>query len=710
MRSKIYPQSTLLSFASLMLITAAVRAQDQGLVAKWSFNEVVAPVAHDSVSGVDDRVEGFYKYVPGVTGMGLRFDGYTTHIVREAKKAPQLSEAFSVEAWVALNAYPWNWAPIVDDEQFQQVGYSFGIDAFGHLGLQVSVQGVWQSVYSTAQLPLKRWAHVVGTFESGSGLAVYIDGKEAARAPVTGSMKPADQVDLLIGRPREAMMPVPAEAIHPFYPVWYSLDGILDEVKIYSRSLRSEEVQRSYAQVQPPAGEVLPWAVLPAGPKGPGRFGAYYATLQFEEVWDRPRRLGPQSDVVVRFDQSPIRLVFWQGTNYVPAWVTENNKWYTDEFLETWGPGCPDGEDCEPMSDKQSRYSHVSILESNDARAVIHWRYALSEVEFYHGAHPDPLMGWFDWADEYWTVYPDGVAVRKQAIHTTDLSKPHEFQETIVINGPGQKPEDNINLNALTLVNMKGETVTYSWKPKPPMAFTRPNGPETVTGPPDANIQVVNLKSNWKPFQIVSPVNVKWDIYNGENTYFTFECWNHWPVAQIPSSGRPCLAPDRASHSSLSHIIWDPYQTSENTMSKLLLNGLTAGSAKDLVILASSWLSPPEITVTGEGFLSRSFDPAERTFVVEHDGSTKLGPVEIAFKASDSTPLVNPAILIKNWGDAEARLTLDGKPMAVGKELRFGHAQRLEGADLVVWIQARATKPLRIRLTPTAEKQKEPQS
>ena len=704
MRSKIYPQSTLLSFASLMLITAAVRAQDQGLVAKWSFNEVVAPVAHDSVSGVDDRVEGFYKYVPGVTGMGLRFDGYTTHIVREAKKAPQLSEAFSVEAWVALNAYPWNWAPIVDDEQFQQVGYSFGIDAFGHLGLQVSVQGVWQSVYSTAQLPLKRWAHVVGTFESGSGLAVYIDGKEAARAPVTGSMKPADQVDLLIGRPREAMMPVPAEAIHPFYPVWYSLDGILDEVKIYSRSLRSEEVQRSYAQVQPPAGEVLPWAVLPAGPKGPGRFGAYYATLQFEEVWDRPRRLGPQSDVVVRFDQSPIRLVFWQGTNYVPAWVTENNKWYTDEFLETWGPGCPDGEDCEPMSDKQSRYSHVSILESNDARAVIHWRYALSEVEFYHGAHPDPLMGWFDWADEYWTVYPDGVAVRKQVIHTTDLSKPHEFQETIVINGPGQKPEDNINLNALTLVNMKGETVTYSWKPKPPMAFTRPNGPETVTGPPDANIQVVNLKSNWKPFQIVSPVNVKWDIYNGENTYFTFECWNHWPVAQIPSSGRPCVAPDRASHSSLSHIIWDPYQTSENTMSKLLLNGLTAGSARDLVILASSWLSPPEVTVTGEGFLSRSFDPAERTFVVEHDGSTKLGPVEIAFKASDSTPLVNPAILIKNWGDAEARLTLDGKPMAVGKELRFGHAQRLEGADLVVWIQTRSTKPLRIRVTPAAEK------
>ena len=89
---------------------------------------------------------------------------------------------------------------------------------------------------------------------------------------------------------------------------------------------------------------------------------------------------------------------------------------------------------------------------------VVHWRYALAEVEHHKGAHADPLTGWFDWADEYWTVYPDGVAVRKQVIHTTDTSQPFEWQETIVINGPGQKPEDNINLDALTLANMKGDS------------------------------------------------------------------------------------------------------------------------------------------------------------------------------------------------------------------------------------------------------------
>ena len=704
MRLRISLAIILFSSLTLTFSPGGASAQDQGLVAKWSFDEAATPVTRDTTSGVEDKVEGFYKYVPGVTGTGLRFDGYTTQVIRAGEKAPHLSEAFSVEAWVALNTLPWNWVPIVDHEQFQQVGYSFGVDAFGHVGLQVSVKGVWQSLYSTAQLPLKQWAHVVGTFDSTSGLAVYLNGKEVGRLPVEGSMKAAERVDLLIGRTREAMLPVPAEAIHPFYPVWYSLDGILDEVKIYSRSLSPEEVRKNFAEVHAPTGEVLPWPVLPSGPPGVGRFGAYYATLKFEDVWDRPRRMGSESDVVVRFDQSPMRLVFWQGTNYVPAWVTENGKWYTDEFLETWGPSCPDGEDCEPMSDKQSVYSHASILESSDARVVVHWRYALAEVEHHKGAHADPLTGWFDWADEYWTVYPDGVAVRKQVIHTTDPSKPFEWQETIVINGPGQKPEDNINLDALTLVNMKGESATYTWKPKPAMSFTRPNGPETVNGPQDANIQLVNLKSTWKPFQIVPPASVKWDIYNGENTYFTFECWNHWPVAQIPSSGRPCVASDRPSHSSLSHIYWDPYQTSEGTMSKLLLDGLTAKPARELVPLAESWLSPPAIDVTGEGFRSEGYDAAERAFVLARDASAKPAALELVIQASEAAPAVNPAIVIKNWGDGEAHIVLDGKPMRAGKDLRFGHVQRLEGTDLVVWIQTQAMKPLRVRLTPAGER------
>jgi len=44
----------------------------------------------------------------------------------------------------------------------------------------------------------------------------------------------------------------------------------------------------------------------------------------------------------------------------------------------------------------------------------VHWRYALSETKNYKRAYPNPLTGCSNWGDEYWTVYPDGVAVRKQ--------------------------------------------------------------------------------------------------------------------------------------------------------------------------------------------------------------------------------------------------------------------------------------------------------
>ena len=46
-----------------------------------------------------------------------------------------------------------------------------------------------------------------------------------------------------MGRVREPLPPFPSFSLNPWNPVWYSLDGILDEVAIYDRSLSGEEVQ-----------------------------------------------------------------------------------------------------------------------------------------------------------------------------------------------------------------------------------------------------------------------------------------------------------------------------------------------------------------------------------------------------------------------------------------------------------------------------------
>lgn len=652
-------------------------------LAQWTFDENQVGKAHDLISGIDDPIAGYYKVVPGVTEKALRLDGESAVISRASAQAPKPDQGLTVEAFVAVNAYPWNWVPIVDQARKQEAGYFFGIDASGRLGLQVSVQGKWQTLSSPNPIPLRKWVHVAGTFDPTKGMTLYLNGQIIAQLAVQGALTLAPEQDLLIGRVRQAL--VPTNAIHPKYPVWYSFDGILDDLRIYGEPLPESEIQSQFSAATLPSQNPLPPPVLPSGPAGTGTFGAFYTTLHYDELWDAARRIGPDSDVVVRFDQYPVRLVFWQGTSYGGDWVTENNKWYTDEFDESMSRF--GGGDFEPMSDKQDRYSHVRIIENTDARIVVHWRYAQCECEQYLGDYPDPLTGWTDWADEYFTIYPDGVAVRKVVAWTTNTKAWHEFQETIVINGAGTRPEDNINPEALTIANMKGESDTYTWLEHPPV------GKSHLANP---NIQVVNLKSTWKPFQIVPPEKSTIVPYTGEKTFAMFEWWNHWPITQVASSGISAYAPDRASHSSLSHLIWAPYAQTSNTITKIMLAGMTTKSAIDLLSLAKSWLNAPPIKLDGAGFTSQGYDQSQRAYMVTRTAPSSAASLQMVLQASGDSPLQNPAFVIKQWGDDAPSVKVNGQALTRGPALRYGFVPQLEGDDLVIWLQLEAVASVRI--------------
>jgi hypothetical protein len=683
------------------LVSGIIHAQptSRSTVVSWNFDEGSDEALNASLAQNGDHLQGFWRRVPGVRGNALEFDGYTTGIWRPAADTPRLGNAFTVSAWVALDNYPWNWVPIVDQSEFQQVGYSLAVDAFGHVGFGAAINGVWRQLTTDEKLPLKKWVHVTAVFSGDTGLSIFLDGKCAASLKSPGTFWQAVNATLVVGRVRSPQLSFPAWISHPQDPIQYSLDGYLDEVSVLNRSTSADQDRQYITAISKPEGDVIPYAVLPSGPAGAGPFGAMYASLPYSPSWDRMRRLGPESDVVVRFDNSPMRLVFWQGTNYIPAWVTEDGKWYTDEFLETWGTGCGGAGDCEPMSDKQSRYSHVGILQSSNARAVIHWRYALAEARNYEGAHPDPLTGWFDWADEYWTVYPDGVAVRKQVLWSSALDRPHEWQETIVINGPGQRPEDNIEPDALTLENMNGETATYRWEKKTDQTFANPKGPAKLDRPANANIQIVRLKSPQNPFQIVPPDGVSFDTYNGEPSYSMFEWWNHWPVAQVGSSGRPAIAADRASHTSLSHMYWAPYAKTSESETKLLLCGLTSRDGANLLPLAASWLSPPDAKAVPADVDVVQYDPAQRAYLIHRVGSRQDGPLTIRIASTAKRPLVNPAFVIDHWSSlANVRVDVDGKKTDL--PVRTGTEHHLDGDSLVVFLELTATEPVQVSIEP----------
>ncbi|MCX6574751.1 MAG: LamG domain-containing protein, partial [Candidatus Aminicenantes bacterium] len=363
---------------SMGLLGISLAAAERIPIASWSF---------DPGFGWDE-VRGFQKSVDGVAGKALRFDGQTTAVVRPAAKMPRISGAFSVEAWVALQTYPWTWCAIANQERDHRAGYFFGVDPEGHFGLQIAVNGGWQECRSGAGLPLYAWNHLLGTFDPAAGLKLYLNGKLVGEKKVLGTALFAPDEDVMIGRNQTPLGL--SEEIRVVAPVAYSFDGIIDEVRISDAALNPSEAVAASSRVKPSGPSPLGPPVLPAGPKGPGRFGAYYTRLRYAEEWENPWRVGDAADVVVRFDETPNRLVFWRGTSYIPAWVTENGIWYTNEFYETQVPAMATS--AEPMADKQALFSHARILESSEARVVVLWRYAPVSVND-DLVNIDPLTG-----------------------------------------------------------------------------------------------------------------------------------------------------------------------------------------------------------------------------------------------------------------------------------------------------------------------------
>jgi len=668
-----------------LILKVSAFAADNNLIAWWTFNEGEGNVVADKVSGVEDKISGLTAFVKGVSGTAIKFDGFSSSIIRKSSDFPRLNRVFSVEAWIALGAYPWNWAPILAKDNKQITGFYFGIDSRGNLGFHISDgTSIWHQCNSSlpsgkkVNMELKKWYHVVGTFNPETGLAIYINGESAGTYSLKANPTFARRTDLILGRNHYPLAPTDPIREWATYPSWYSFDGIIDEVKVYNKMLTEKDVKAAFNSIKPTDPPELAPRKFPTV-KPSGRFGANYTKLKFYEEWDKLWPVGEFADVVVQFDELPVKAMFWRGTRYSCCWVTENGKWMADQSRETgnnWFLSLGARDDMptgciEHMSDTQCRSSRVGIVENNDARILVHWRYLQMDVKFRQKDLPNQT-GFGEWADEYYYIYPDGVAVRKL------LPGRGGWQETIFLSEPGTKPEDNCELEASTLVNNKGESKTYSWEYDYPVFDLE-----------DPIIQMTNLKAKYKPFMIFR-TGSEMEVFNVEvrPEYSHFPWWNHWPVAQVISDGRSANHSDRASSSSLS---WGGPE------GEAALYGMTDKSAVSLVSLARSWNHPPEMKISGRNSKNNGYDYTQRAYQIEMNNPGS--PLNIELAASKNSPIVNPAFVIKKWGNFDVQLKINGKQIDRGKDFRWGIEYDVNGeTTLIVWIKKQSNKTLKVLL------------
>ncbi len=668
--------------------SAVRKVQIGSPAAWWKFDEGLQTrpyerrgITTESISGYDCTIAGHKSlFKKGVSGTALAFDGYHSAVVAPVSKAPAPESQLTIDAWVALGAYPFEWAPIISQAVWKDGGYYFGFDETGHLGFHAKTDKTWHSVVNPEPLLLFRWYHVAATFDGNAGLiTLFVDGKQTASQKIPKADLTLAQRDVIIGLNSQKMPAVDGRIRKGKWPSLIGFDGLVDELKVYEQALSADDLARSYRQLKPPQNDVdrpdLMQRRFPANPRNTkaDRFGADYTRLTYYDTWDNMWRVGPHPDVVVKFDASPTRFVFWRGLSHGIGLVTENGKWAGDQSSENYkelgadkAEGC-----CEHMSDKQARHAHVRIIENTDARVVVHWRYGMVDSRYIF-PDVDPTTGWGDWADEYWTIYPDAVGIRhlERGWIWAD-----SWVETMFYSEPGTMPEDNIELTAYTLVNLEGELKTYSWEDSVPECDLE-----------DPIISMINTKSKYRPFNVY-PTGSSVETFSGRPRLSHFHWWNHYPVSQITSDGRSARAADRAAHSSL---VWGTPSTN------YMMYGLTRKQPKTLLPLAQSWNTPPQLLDT-TGCHAEGYRPHERAYYL-----TATAPA-LSFRvyATKERPLYNPCFVIRNYNSdtAKASIKIDGKLIPPGKNFRQGITRDTDGRPvLVIWLRLHSEEPTKFEI------------
>ena len=674
-------------FLSLFIVLPLV-AMSQKPLMHWDFENIKNRNAIEGVSNLADTIEGNFEQAAGVDGKGLRLDGFTTRVIRLASNVKKPVGEFTIEGWVSLGEYPWNWCPFITTESDEVKGYRLLIGPLGQLSLQVAIGEQWISCTSANEvLPLRKWMHIAGVYQEGKEMAIYVNGQLAASVPVKGKMSYPAKTKCIIGMVSAPGKPSDIHRTWGTIAEYYGIEGIIDEIKIYDQAMTSVQIKDQFLKYQVNAPDIA-IRKLPRIEKNPGRFGAFYTKLKYYPGWDNLWPVDQDPDIVVCFDNTPVKVIFWRGIRYGASWISENENWMSDQSVEAWEDEGKDAEGCfEHMQDRHCRFSHVRIIENNDARVVIHWRYAPVSA-YNHTWRVDEKTGWECWIDEYYYIYPDATAIRKVSWNKGTLGNLRQFQESLPLLHPGQMKGDLLNLDYVHVADYENHIRPVSFVEKPKEQAT--DWAKKFT------IQQYNFKSENKPFICFEPGNEMSIRWNALSDYNKHVGCNHFPVGQARCDGRTSRMSDRPSHCD-SFPISDPViHEDDNREFWNGLYGINEMSMPDLVSFGRSWAYAPVLTLTSKGLTSKGYDRSQRCYQLENTGQ-RAPQADFTIQGSKDSPIINPAIFVKNWNGNGAKILVNGKE---NKACRIGINHQLNGDDLVVYLPIKENIPVKILIIP----------
>lgn len=166
----------------------------------------------------------------GVENNAYCFNGSDNYIQIDNVKELDKIEAITVCAWINPQSYTIeNWASWVSKpvrENFSQFRIGFGREPDKLWGLTL-YDSTWTEYYANNNIPLNKWSYVVFILDAKTKTAkAYLNGKEVGSLQNVKKI-PDSQSPLYIGYQADDRT---------------MFDGMIDEVRIYNRVLKPEEI------------------------------------------------------------------------------------------------------------------------------------------------------------------------------------------------------------------------------------------------------------------------------------------------------------------------------------------------------------------------------------------------------------------------------------------------------------------------------------
>jgi len=223
--------ATIAASAWCINVVEAQEIVTDGLISIWTFDrsDIEGKTVKDAFGGNDGTIGGNPNVVGGRIGEALKFDGKDDYVdCGNDKSISSLSETYTIEAWANFavsSNYPGLFQRGDKTEDSQ-------IEIYLQPNANLTTVHNRKSIYYVywSPVPLNKWTHIVVVWENKEW-KVYYDGVEQSKTGGGGT--PAN----------------PDTGKTCYIGLGYtnhSMNGIIDEVKIYNRALNEDEIQRNY--------------------------------------------------------------------------------------------------------------------------------------------------------------------------------------------------------------------------------------------------------------------------------------------------------------------------------------------------------------------------------------------------------------------------------------------------------------------------------